>query len=140
MPEGCRTASETPALSSGVLRYCRVCHPYPLIYRQDRRSLEHLEARGGFFLGMFPDATYTESAVRIDPGDLLFVYTDGITETMNSRDELYGRKRLESMVLRCAHLPPGELLSQVRKEKDRFAEGRPSQDDISLFALRRAPA
>ncbi len=124
-------------LSTGLLRYCRVCHPYPMIYHTKYRSLELLENRGGLFLGMFPDATYTESTVQLDPGDMLFVYTDGITETMNAREELFGRKRLESMVVRYAHLSPKEILLQARREKDRFADNKPSQDDISLFALKR---
>ncbi len=122
---------------SGTLRYCRVCHPYPFILRGRDKSLERLEARSGFFLGMFPETRFEESTVVIEPGDLLFMYTDGITETMNVRDELYGRKRLENLVTRMAPRPLPELLGEVQRDRDRFSEHRPNTDDISLFVLRR---
>ncbi len=127
-------------IPTGILRYCRVGHPYPLVFRRRGRKLERLEDRGGFFLGMFPETKYEGSEIRLEPGDLLFVYTDGITETMNSEDKLYGRKRLEEAVLSVAADPdrsPAEILREVQSDKDRFAANRPSQDDISLLALRR---
>lgn len=125
-------------LSTGKLDYSRVCHPYPVLYRKEGRALEHLQMRGGFFLGMFEDNTYTEESTRLHPGDLLFVYTDGINESFNSKDELYGRKRLDQVILRYAPYGADETVYQAQLDKERFSEGRQSLDDITIFAIRRA--
>jgi serine phosphatase RsbU (regulator of sigma subunit)/PAS domain-containing protein len=124
-------------ISTGKLQYSRVCHPYPVLYRHRTRDLEHLKMRGGFFLGMFEDTTFSEEEVVLNPGDQLFIYTDGVHESMNPRDELFGRKRLEAVVQKHAHLGAPEVIAQVQKERDRFAEGRQPQDDITLFSIRR---
>lgn len=124
-------------LSTGRLHYSRVCHPYPVVYRHRTRSLEHLQMRGGFFLGMFEDNSYSEQETVIEPGDLLFVYTDGINESFNNKDELYGRKRLDSVILQYSPLGSTETIAQAQMDKERFSEGRQSLDDISIFAIKR---
>jgi sigma-B regulation protein RsbU (phosphoserine phosphatase) len=125
-------------LQTGGLAYSRVCHPYPVIYRHATKSLEHLEMRGGFFLGMFEDNTYSEQETMLNPGDLLFVYTDGINESFNNQDELYGRKRLEAVILNYAPLGTAVTVAETQRDKENFSEGRLSQDDISIFAIKRA--
>ncbi len=124
-------------LSTGKMIYSRVCHPYPVIYRHRTRSLEHLQMRGGFFLGMFEDNAYAEETMVLEPGDLLFVYTDGINESFNNRDELYGRKRLDNVIIRYAGVGAAETIAQAQMDKERFSEGRQSMDDISIFAIKR---
>jgi len=127
-------------LETGLLRYCRVGHPYPLLIRGRDGSVEWLESHGGFFLGMFPGSVYEENQVTLESGDLLFVYTDGITETMNANEVLYGRGRLEKVIQNCGTKPLHEILRAVHADRERFAEGNPTEDDISAFALRRRPA
>jgi PAS domain S-box-containing protein len=124
-------------LTTGKLIYSRVCHPYPVIYRHKTRSLEHLKMRGGFFLGMFEDNSYAEEQTVLNPGDLLFVYTDGINESFNNKDELYGRKRLDSVILKHAVGGANETIAQAQMDKEKFSEGRQSLDDISIFAIKR---
>lgn len=124
-------------LSTGKLIYSRVCHPYPVIYRHKTRSLEHLKMRGGFFLGMFEDNNYAEEQTVLNPGDLLFVYTDGINESFNNKDELYGRKRLDGVILKHAVAGAVETITQAEIDKEKFSEGRQSLDDISIFAIKR---
>jgi len=124
-------------MKTGRLVYSRVCHPYPVVYRHATESLEHLQMRGGFFLGMFEDNSYTEQETRLDPGDLIFVYTDGINESFNSKDELYGRKRLDAVIKLYAPAGASESITQAQLDKERFSEGRQSLDDISIFAIKR---
>jgi phosphoserine phosphatase RsbU/P len=124
-------------VSSGRMTYSRVCHPYPVLFRSRTRELEHLKMRGGFFLGMFEDTPFSEEEVVLEPGDQLFIYTDGVHESLNPRDELFGRARLEAVVQKHAHLGANEVILQVQKERDRFSEGRQPQDDITLFCIRR---
>jgi sigma-B regulation protein RsbU (phosphoserine phosphatase) len=124
-------------LGSGRLTYSRVCHPYPVIYRHADNSLEHLQMRGGFFLGMFEDNSYTAQETVLNPGDLIFIYTDGINESFNSKDELYGRKRLDAVIKKYAPMGVSETIAQAQMDKERFSEGRQSLDDISIFAIKR---
>jgi sigma-B regulation protein RsbU (phosphoserine phosphatase) len=124
-------------LRTGKLGYSRVCHPYPVIYRHADRSLEHLQMRGGFFLGMFEDNSYAELETELNPGDLIFVYTDGINESFNNKDELYGRKRLDEVIRRFAPRGAQETIAQAQLDRERFSEGRQSLDDISIFAIKR---
>ncbi len=125
-------------LPSGRLNFSRVCHPYPVIYRAASKTLEHIKDRGGFFLGMFDDNSYTEQETLLNPGDLLFVYTDGINESFNNKDELYGRQRLDNVIRKFAILGSAETITQAQLDKDRFSEGRQSMDDISIFAIKRS--
>jgi sigma-B regulation protein RsbU (phosphoserine phosphatase) len=74
----------------------------------------------------------------LNPGDLLFVYTDGINESFNNQDELYGRKRLEAVILNYAPLGTAVTVAETQRDKENFSEGRLSQDDISIFAIKRA--
>ncbi len=123
--------------STGNLSYCRVCHPYPVIYRSATKSLEHLQMRSGFFLGMFEDNQYATQNTVIHPGDLLFVYTDGVNESFNSKEELYGRKRLDAVILKYAAQGSESTIIRVQEDRDRFSEGRQNMDDISIFAIKR---
>jgi sigma-B regulation protein RsbU (phosphoserine phosphatase) len=86
---------------------------------------------------MFEDNSYTEEQVILNPGDLLFVYTDGINESFNNKDELYGRKRLDGVILKHAVDGASETVSQAQMDKEKFSEGRQSLDDISIFAIKR---
>ena len=93
--------------------------------------------RGGFFLGMFEENNFTEEEVYLNEGDLLFVYTDGINESFNQKDEQYGRDRLNAVVKSYAPRGARDVIAQAQLDKERFAEGRPSLDDITIFAVAR---
>ncbi len=125
-------------LSTGKLTYSRVCHPYPMIFRQGKNTIEHLQMRGGFFLGMFKDNDYKEEETYLEPGDLLFVYTDGINESFNHKDEQYGRRRLADVVQKYSPLGPLETVLAAQQDRERFSEGLQSMDDITLFAIKRS--
>jgi len=77
---------------AGTLRYSNAGHCFPLLHRS-RDDVEVL-AEGGIVLGIFPDAKYWDVVVRLDPGNKMLLFTDGITEATNTRGEEYGEARL----------------------------------------------
>src|SRR5262249_45899019 len=85
-----------------TLAYANAGHNPPLLIDADGNA--HFEERGGVPLGMFRDSRYYEYFVTIDRGQALVLYTDGVTEAMNSALEEFGRERLVEAVKRCRHL------------------------------------
>jgi pSer/pThr/pTyr-binding forkhead associated (FHA) protein len=109
-------------------------HP-PLLRRRGSQVEELGATIGGLPLGMF-DMPYDDMTVELAPGDVLLLYTDGVTEARSSRNEIYGMDRLKSLVAACepnvAKLG-ATILADVRK----FAEGRPPSDDLTLVGVER---
>ena len=84
---------------------------------------------------MFPKAGWREQELRIDAGDLLCVYTDGVTEALDARDEEFGMERLTRLVE--SEAPPAELCKRVFAAVDAFAAGVPQYDDQTLLLVKR---
>lgn len=93
----------------------------------------------GLVIGVVPGTTYQERTVHLDPGDILFVYTDGATEARNDQEEELGDARLAALVAtnRAVALP--SMLENVEEAVKAFHGGRPLHDDLTLLALRRMP-
>jgi len=123
-------------LATGKLRYCRVCHPYPFLVRADGH-VDRLDHRGGFFVGMFLDAQYTQEEITLDRGDMLFLYTDGLNESADPNGRLFGLQRLEASLM-SSHLDgPAAAVHNALAQRDGHAMGRPPNDDITILALSR---
>ncbi len=99
-------------------------------------SFEQLEAQG-LPLALLPGQPYGESTLLMEPGDLLAVYTDGITETTDPSGEEYGPDSLISVLVTGRQDPLLTLDAAVLGELDRFAQGAPYLDDRTLLMLRR---
>jgi PAS domain S-box-containing protein len=125
-------------LSTGRMRYCRVCHPYPYVVRGNG-EVETLSGRGGYFLGMFDNTQYVEGETFLAPGDFLLVYTDGLNESFDPDGQQYGRARLETVVRSWASQGAWEALGGILSDRDAHARGRLPNDDITLITLRRLP-
>jgi sigma-B regulation protein RsbU (phosphoserine phosphatase) len=120
---------------AGTLTYVNAGHNYPMLLRANG-TLERLE-KGGMILGVLKtDAPYEEALVQLSPGDLLTLFTDGVSEAM-SRDACeYGEDRLESVLRHSQHLPAQEILQGVHDDVLRHAKGASQSDDITLMILR----
>lgn len=93
----------------------------------------------GLPLGVQPEYAYRATKVTLAPGDTVLLYTDGVTESMNPLNELFGMTRLEEF-LRGAAPAVEDLGDELLENIERFCEGRPQRDDICLLAFRRLPA
>jgi len=118
---------------TGDMHYVNAGHESPMIFRQDG-STELLDVTGGV-IGLFPIARFTVGTTRLDEGDLVFAYTDGVNEAKNSQGELFGEQQiLEAAALKDAGAETflENMLDAVRA----FRGAAPQSDDITMLALR----
>jgi serine phosphatase RsbU (regulator of sigma subunit)/ABC-type amino acid transport substrate-binding protein len=116
------------------LEYCLAGHEPPLLLRSDK-TVERLEDAHCPALGIDEDSIYNSAETTLSPGDILFLFTDGVTETMNSTGELFGETRLQNMLLQDLIQDHDKLLKNVLQELERFAETKAQHDDITMLCL-----
>lgn len=95
-------------------------------------------ADSGLPLGINPGTVYRQALVKLDPGDSVLLYTDGVTEAMNAKKEIYGTQRLQNF-LKKATAEPGPLLESLVSDVELFSHGQPQRDDICAICLHRTP-
>ncbi len=129
-------------LDTGKLEYSRAAHNIPYVVRANPlahggRAIENLDQAGGLPLALFDFAAYDLGTVQLDPGDCLVVFTDGITEAMNSAYETYDEARLEALLKQLpALLPMREVVQTVISGAQAFANGMPPSDDMTVLGIR----
>lgn len=107
----------------------------PLAYLSRNRSIEFLDVREGAPLALM-EGPYEEREIRLREGDLLVFYTDGITEAMNSRSDMYGKERLAAVIEANRELSSKEILSAIEKDVRKFEPRSKQHDDMTLIVLR----
>jgi len=126
--------------ATGGLEYVNAGHLPPVIRRADGRLERITGATGsGLALGMFDQATYDTNRVTIDPGDLLVLYTDGITEAENPRGEAFDDAGLEAVVARTWMSDPQQIGRALLADVERFAGDARLADDLTALVLKRGP-
>ena len=122
---------------TGELTYANGGHCNPLVVHPDGSSTE-LPLTGGIALGVMPDLDYRHTTVTLDPGDTLILYSDGVSEAMNSEGEEFSVKRLQELFISqpptCARMAIGLVLGAVSE----FAGDTPQSDDVTCLVLHRA--
>ncbi len=122
-------------LPSGRLDYVNAGHTPPLVCHAGR--YERLEAGSGMVLGGFPGVRYRQQRAMLGEGDLLFLYTDGVTEAMNLQAGLYGEKRLLACLNRTQSAEPRQQITDIEQDVEHFAAGAGQADDITMLAVKR---
>lgn len=87
-------------------------------------------------LGLVEECDFSTGVLQLEPGDLLLLYTDGVSEAENPSGEQFGMQGLEQSVKRNRHLPARELVQAVRLDLDAFTHQHPLEDDVTLLAVR----
>ena len=121
---------------SGELTYSNAGHNYPYIISG---KLTALDTENGIMAGSFEDVDFPEYKVKMNPGDCLFMYTDGVTEAENKSGELFGETRLEQVLLKNKACGADNLLKAVTEEINAFAQGAEQSDDMTTLALQIKP-
>ena len=121
----------------GTLRYCNAGQDPPIVVGRNRD--EWLET-GGSVLGLFPDVPYDAGMVTLQPGDLVVIYSDGITEARNVEGEEFGRERLATFVRGCHGCDAQTTRDAILAEVRRFSAGAVQYDDITVLVFRYEPA
>lgn len=122
------------------LTYANASHQKALHYHRKTHTIEAYDT-AGLFIGAMSDATdsYEEKTSRLEFGDLLVLFTDGITEQANPRGEEFGHNRLQDLILQHNEQSPQAIADLVHDELLRFAEGARIRDDVSMIVLRVHP-
>ena len=117
-----------------TIQYTNAGHNYPVLQRKNR-PCELIEKVHGLFLAGMEFTRYKQDEIKLEPGDRLLLYTDGVTEAHNSENELYGTERLE-MIMESRKDEPGEkLLESILSDIEDYAEETPQFDDITMVVL-----
>lgn len=119
---------------TGKFRYSRAGHPMPVVVRGDGR-LELLEA-GGTIIGMGTPMPFDEGTGRLEPGDMIVLYTDGVTEGQNRSGAFFGEEGLLRSMRGTAGAEPAAACDKIIKDLVEFSEGARQHDDVTLMALR----
>ena len=115
------------------LRYVNAGHNPPMVIRRDG-SIIWLET-GGPPVGMFPDFTYEQSAVQLNPGDLVLAYTDGVIEAVNPDGEEWGVEGLRRAAAESKSQCADDMVHEILASMDEFSRGRQT-DDAAVLVLR----
>jgi serine phosphatase RsbU (regulator of sigma subunit)/CHASE2 domain-containing sensor protein len=116
------------------VRYSNAGHNPPLVVRADG-TLEKLEV-GGLLLGIFGMATYDEGEVTLNPGDVLIMFTDGVTEAEDRAKNQYGDEPFEEYVVGLRHLSAQEIGENIREEILEFSKGIHPVDDLTVVVVK----
>ncbi len=116
------------------LHYCNAGHNYPILFRNDGTEVELKE--GGILIGAFENMPYEYNSIRLQSGDLLVCYTDGVTEAMNTDEEEFGESSLKRVIADNREVPPGELQKIVLGKVRDHCDGEPLQDDCTLLIMK----
>ena len=119
--------------ASRILNYVNAGHNPPLVRRADG-TIEWLDT-GGAPVGMFGEWLYQEGSVRLNPGDVLIAYTDGIVEAQNGLGQDWGLSRLQQTANECSHEPAAEIKDRIWQTVDEFVGRAKQRDDMTLLIL-----
>jgi sigma-B regulation protein RsbU (phosphoserine phosphatase) len=119
---------------SGSMTYCNCGHNPPLVLRRGDSTFESLRNCGPP-LGIADHIRYVPRSIALAPGDLLLLYTDGVTEAENSQSAQFGTRRLEQAILEVRGHPARAVVDHVVKRVAEFAKGTPQSDDITCVAV-----
>jgi len=124
-------------LGTGDISYASAGHDSPFILGSDR-GLRQLTTEGGPPLGAADNFLYPVDQDRIAPGEVLLLFTDGVTEAQNSENALYGHNRLAKALAKAPTNDARNLVAAVIDDVRRFVGGAEQADDVTVLALRRA--
>jgi len=118
---------------TGEMHYVNAGHESPMIFRRDG-STEALDVTGGV-IGLFPIARFTTGTARLQEGDLVFAYTDGVNEAKNARGEQFGEQQILA-VAAMGHAGAESFLENMSDAVRTFRGSAPQSDDITMLALK----
>jgi sigma-B regulation protein RsbU (phosphoserine phosphatase) len=118
----------------GTGRFISAGHTPAYLFRSATGKIEAL-ASDSYFLGMFDFASYESRAFRLNEGDILVVYSDGLTDAQDQQEEMFGKKRLLQIIRREAPSGSHALEQALLKAVDEFTQGVPQTDDITFVVV-----
>jgi len=121
--------------ATGEMTYCNAGHNPPLLLRANG-SVENLETTG-LILGILPRSEIAQSTCKLEPGDLVVLFSDGVTEASRvDVDEEFGEERLAQTLRQCISQPAAAMIDTVIQSLTEFTSGAPPADDITLIVVK----
>jgi len=118
---------------NGQLSYCNAGHNPPMLI--GRRGVLRLE-EGGLILGMFDHISYDQGSAQLDPGDIIVVFSDGVSEALSASGEEFGETRLQGVLQQDLRVDPEEMLERVLEAVRVFTKGAAQNDDVTALIVR----
>jgi sigma-B regulation protein RsbU (phosphoserine phosphatase) len=118
----------------GHLEFINAGHPSPFLIR--RGAAEEAFTEGSYPVGLVPEAQYTAACLKLEPGDTLVLFTDGVTEAMDPDDQLFGVPRLKQLLTGQPECPLEHLQKCVLEAVENFTRGARQADDLTLLIVR----
>lgn len=120
---------------TGEIIYSNAGHNPPCILKKDGTVVE-TELTHDIVLGIMEDAKFKTKNISLKPGDTIYLYTDGVTEAMNKKNELYSEKRLEKELIQYKDSSPQEIINGIISSVEEFTKGAEQSDDITMLTLK----
>ena len=120
-------------ISSGRITAANAGHEYPVLERKGQFSL--LKKRHGLVIGGMEDAEYEEYTIDLEPGDKLFLYTDGVPEATDAQDNMFGLDRMLDALNQDPYTTPENTLRNVHRAVNSFVAGAEQFDDLTMLCL-----
>jgi len=118
----------------GHLEYINAGHPSPMLIRNG--VAEEAFTEGSFPVGLIPEAEYVAVGLKLEPGDTLVLFSDGVTEAMDPCEQMFGAARLREVVAGHTDTPLDQLQKVVLESVENFAHGTSQADDLTLLLVR----
>ena len=119
---------------TGELVFVNAGHDLPFV-RKKNGDYEMYKAKAGFVLAGMENMRYRQGSMMLEPGDKLFLYTDGVPEATAADEEMYGMERLAKVLNDNKDKTPEELLPAIKRDIDAFVGDAPQFDDITMLSL-----
>jgi sigma-B regulation protein RsbU (phosphoserine phosphatase) len=120
--------------STKRLTYCNAGHQPPLVLHKTMSKNESVEMLRptGAAIGLVEEAEFAEKTIELQEEDLLVLYTDGVTESVNPQNQEFGRERLVKLSREVNNTPVREVVQHIRQRLEEFSEGKPLADDTTI--------
>jgi sigma-B regulation protein RsbU (phosphoserine phosphatase) len=118
----------------GHLEFINAGHPSPFLIR--RGTAEEPFTEGSYPVGLVPEAQYTAVCLKLEPGDTLVLFSDGVTEAMDPDEQMFGIARLKELLTGQMECPLEQLQKCVLEAVENFARGAHQADDLTLLIVR----
>jgi sigma-B regulation protein RsbU (phosphoserine phosphatase) len=122
-------------LISGEFAYCNAGHPRPFILRNNNQ-IEEFNTTHGFPIGVRKNQKYVETIVKLNPGETIIAYTDGITEEVDKTGAFFGKERLYTVIQSNNSATPEKFVKEVLKNLEKFRGKKEIYDDTTILALK----
>ena len=120
-------------LQTGKMEYVNAGHNAPLLYSKSRGSFEYLKSKTNFVIAGMENIQYEKAECELEAGDRLFLYTDGVVESTNQKNKMYGESRLKEFLDKSLAWDAKDTILYLKRDIDQFVQKAVQFDDITML-------